>query len=74
MVLKIFVRLYVQLHPHPGLPPRGKGQNLSPLGEIRKGVKIGKNMTIFFTKMQRYYIAIWIKVFQRKLAFSITAD
>jgi len=29
----------------------GKEQNLSPLGEIRKGVKILKYMTLFITKI-----------------------
>ena len=28
--------------PLPNLPPKGKEQNLSPLGEIRKGVIINK--------------------------------
>jgi hypothetical protein len=33
--------------PFLAFPHGGRNQNLSPLGEIRKGVKIIKNMTFF---------------------------
>jgi hypothetical protein len=56
--LKILVHLYIHLHPHPSLPPGGKEQNLSPLGEIRKGVKIIKNLTIIVAKILKFNIAI----------------
>jgi len=39
-------------NPLPSLPPRGKEQNLSPLGEIRKGVKKKiKNIKIFVAEI-----------------------
>jgi hypothetical protein len=37
------------LTPFPAFPHGGRSKNLSPLGEIRKGVKIEKQIHVFVT-------------------------
>jgi len=37
LILKIPVIFHLRFYPHPSLPPGGKEQNLSPLGENERG-------------------------------------